>query len=343
MCVCAMKSLAACDDGYIDCGPLALSSRKSQNTPSNAERRRESVPLLSKSAARCGGRTSVEDLGGGAPPATMYRCWSRSGSIGSQLSAAASSTAIHKDSLTDLAVLGACNPQNDYLPMSPVGAPKRSNSAVSAGTLASQSSKQGNVKKSPADAFSRGRVCPKSAENFVSQSSGNSTPSAVQSVSIVPSSMTASYRNVREEPGYLLFQPTGAVSTNDDQNSGDSLERLGPPPEIPTAAAVDYMVPLPKQHTSGGMRANSMQLTSKPHIVPRRRGSVESSGPAVPLRENRGSTLAGISKPSVAISSRPAAQRLASRKPNLTVDAVASANTVNSGAFFNAGSNCCFI
>ena len=65
----------------------------------------------------------------------------------------------------------------------------------------------------------------------------------------------------------------------------------------------------------------------------RGRGSVESSGPAVPVRENRGSNLAGISTPSVAISSRPAAQRLASRKPNLTVDAVASANTVNSGAF----------
>ena len=308
-----MKSSASCDDGYIDCGPLLSNRRPADARPSTA--RRESAPLLTKSTSACV-QNSDDDLADVVPP-TMYRCLSRSCSIGSQLSAAAST--IHEESFSDL-TLEAANSHSEYLPMSRLTVRDDNPTPVSSAT---QSAKRGGSKKSPPIFVPRKDVA--AGSESVSLSSFRTTqPTAVPS---------ASYRSARDDQGYLLFQPTGIVSPADDQNLGGSLERLGPPPEVPTTSSADYITPQlpPKQHTTSGMRTHSLLLNSKPQIVGRRRGSADSwgavsgtTGPAVPLRENRDSTLSSIS-------ARPATERRGSRKPNLTVDAVASANIAYSG------------
>jgi len=339
--MCLYGAKTVCDDGYIDCSALASSRRK----PSQSERN-ETVPLMSKPSATCED-TSIEDLSDGAV-ATIYQCMSRSFSVGSQLSAAASST-IHEESLSDL-TLDAAASHNEYLPMSRISAAKdirsvaRDNVAGDNGSVAKDdrcvakdngiaaavsrhSASRGGSETSPLLSAHRD-VDPKPGS--VSPRSGLSPSHASDSAMVVPSSMSAVYRNARDESGYLLFRPTGVTPTSD----GGSLERLGPPPEVPTSAA-DYIMPAlpPKQRPSSGQRANSLLLSGRPHVAPRRRGSADSwgpasasSGPAVPPRENR-----DISTPAAGIPSRPASERRATRKPNLTVDAIASANNVYTG------------
>jgi len=310
----------ACDDGYIDCGPLVALK---QNPPDSRKNigRRESAPLLSKTSVACV-PNSVEDLTDGASPG-IYQCMSFSGSVGSQLSAAGSSMA-HEESFNDLSMeIGSSH--GEYLPMSRITIPKDDSSA------STQSAKCGSVETCPLlGTFPRDNVAPSS----VSESINLSSLRATQSATVAPSLTSASCRNSRDEDGYLLFQPTVLASAGGDQNSGGSLERLGPPPEIPTSSA-DYIIPRlpPKQHKTAGLRANSLLLSSRPPIIDRRRGSADNwaaasggSGPAVPSRENRDPTLAGFS-------TRPTAERRASRKPNLTVDALASANIACTGEF----------
>ena len=253
----------------------------------------------------------MEDLRDGGAVTVMYRCLSRSFSVGSQLSAAAAST-IHEESCSDLTV-DANNSRSDYLPMSRISVVREDSNGPVVGPPPAA---QGISETSPL-LSARSDVSPKPGS--VSQSSALSSR-ASDSAMVVPSSMSASYRNARDESGYLLFRPS----------DGGSLERLGPPPQIPTSAA-DYIIPRlpPKQHVSSGQRANSLLLGCRPHVAARRRGSadswgVASSGPAVPPRENRDSASAGIS-------SRPTPERRGPRKPNLTVDAVASANSVYTG------------
>ena len=319
----------ACDDGYIDCGALSSSSRK----PSQSARH-ESVPLLSKSSS-VGEDTSVEDLSDGTVPSAMYRCLSRSFSVGSQLSAAAAST-IHEESFSDLNLDETGNARNEYLPMSRISsAIKDEGSGTAAAAVSRQSAAHGSSEKSPLLSI-RGDVDQKPI-CAASQSLHLSSGPACDYAAIVPSSVTASYRSPRDESGYLLFRPTNMAPAAD----GGSLERLGPPPEIPTSAAADYIIPTlpPKQHASSAQRVSSLLLSCRPpHIAARRRGSADSwggatsasSGPAVPPRENRDSASAGISTPLAGISSRPSTERRA-WKPNLTVNAIASANSVYTG------------
>jgi len=320
LCMYVVKSSASCDDGYIDCGPLLANRRPPEARPSTT--RRESAPLLTKSNSACV-QNSDEDLADVVPP-TMYRCLSRSCSIGSQLSAAASST-IHEESFNDL-TLEAASSHGEYLPMSRLTG-RKDDDPVPVSSIA-QSAKRSGSKKSPpmTGPFPRNSVA--AGAESVNLSSLR-TP---QSTAIA----SASYRNARDEEGYLLFHPTVGTSSADDRNFEGSLERLGPPPEVPTTTSADYIIPMlpPKQNT----RANSMLSNSRPRIVDRRRGSSDNwgtvsgtMGPAVPSRENRDLTLSSISTGSAGISARPASERRASRKPNLTVDAVASANTAYSG------------
>jgi len=167
----------------------------------------------------------------------------------------------------------------------------------------------------------------------ISHQSLGLTSRASDSAMVVPSSGSARYHSGRDESGYLLFRPTGFAATGD----GGSLEQLGPPPEIPTSAA-DYIMPAlpPKQRPKSGQRANSLLLSGRPQIPARRRGSADSwgaaptsLGPAVPPRENRDSS--GISAPSAGIPVRSATERRRPRKPTLTVDAIASANSICTG------------
>ena len=167
----------------------------------------------------------------------------------------------------------------------------------------------------------------------VSHQSLGLTSRASDSAMVVPSSGSARYHSGRDESGYLLFRPTGFAATGD----GGSLEQLGPPPEIPTSAA-DYIMPAlpPKQRPKSGQRANSLLLSGRPQIPARRRGSADSwgaaptsLGPAVPPRENRDSSC--ISAPSAGIPVRSATERRRPRKPTLTVDAIASANSICPG------------
>lgn len=329
VCLCASKSSASCDDGYIDCGPLATSTRKSCDSRPSTEKR-ESAPLLSKAGAACVENTVenlVEDPADGLPPA-MYHCLSRSCSIGSQLSAAASST-IHEESFHDLSP-EPVNSYPEYLPMCRLGVQK-DDGCVPVPVTTAPSASRCSDEKSPliGGAFSRGDA----SGNYVLPNSG---PFSVHLDSVPPPS---GHRNTANNDGYLAFRAIPVTSVGDDQNFGGSLERLGPPPEVPTNSP-DCIIPLlpPKQHTSSGLRANSLLLSSKPRIIDRRRSSADSrgsvSGPAVPLRENRESSSASISTASAGFSARPATERRASRKPNLTVDAVASANFVYSGEFY---------
>jgi len=300
---------------------MASSHRKPADSGKSTERR-ESAPLLSKSATTCV-ESSVEDLTDGVPP-VMYRCLSRSCSIGSQLSAAASST-IHEESINDL-TLEAGNSHGEYLPMSRLSIPKDDSSVAVPATTPSVKC-VGN-EKSPLIAFSHSDA----AANYVSPSSARFSGSITHPATVPPPPVNAR----DDDDGYLHFRSIPATSSSDDQNSGGSLERLGPPPAIPTSAT-DYIMPLlpPKQHTSSGLRAQSLLLSSKPSIVDRRRGSADSrgvvSGSAVPLRENRDLSSVGSSTVSAGFSARHATERRASRKPNLTVDAVASANVVYTG------------
>ena len=365
--------------------------------------------------------TSTEDLCDGMIVPTIYRCLSRSFSVGSQLSAAAASTTIHEESLGDL-TLDAAAARSDYLPMSGIGSAAREKS----GTVAGQSSASAaRVKSSPLlsgpepssasrqSEATRGEKSPllsgsRSDAGMVSEPSVNAatrgqktlpvavhsntntvphqsaptdseelplvpgrtdvssvsrqsaaargtsenspllsapTPASVShqslgltsrasdSAMVVPSSGSARYHSGRDESGYLLFRPTGFAATGD----GGSLERLGPPPEIPTSAA-DYIMPAlpPKQRPKSGQRANSLLLSGRPQIPARRRGSADSWGAAptslglaVPPRENRDSP--GISAPSAGIPVRSATERRRPRKPTLTVDAIASANSICTG------------
>jgi len=316
-----VKSSASCDDGYIDCDHLLQKNRKPRGAEKDVERR-ESVPLVSKSTSECV-ENSVEVIDDGEAPMT-YRGLSRSCSVGSQLSAAASSM-VHEESFNDL----SSDTNNDYLPMSQIAAATKYDSS----RTVSAAAERGSVEKLPATVpFPHDDDDDDAPASSVSESIRLLSSRLSQSATVSPSMMSASFRNTRDDDGYLLFRPTSVTSTVGDQDSGGSLERLGPPPEIPTPAA-DYIIPLlpPKQHTSGGLRANSMMSSTRPRIIDRRRGSADSwaappgtSGPAVPPRENRDLALAGIS-------TRPANEQRASRKPNLTVDAVASANISYTG------------
>jgi len=311
------KSSVVCDDGYIDCGPLVSSRRKTSDSEQH-----ETSPLLPKSLSTSE-HASVDDLTDGAAP-MMYRCLSRSFSVSSQLSAAASST-IHEESCNNLHLA-----ENEYLPMSGTSTVKTEGS-IPASAVSSQLIQQ----PSATDKF-LGRtlpssdVSPKLAASSVSRRSSLSSQDT-DSATVVPSVMSASYRNARDESGYLLFQPTGVASTTD----GGSLERLGPPPEIPAVSASDYITPrLPPRQHAAGQRTHSLMLNSRPRAPPtRRRGSADgwsstpgSLGPTVPPRDNRNSASSGVPV-------RPASERQASRKPNLTVDAVGSASRSLAGEF----------
>jgi len=369
--------------------------------------------MLSKSSSVCD--TSTEDLSDGTIVPTIYRCLSRSFSVGSQLSAAAASTTIHEESLGDLTLDAAAATRSDYLPMSGIGSAAREKSGTVAARVesspllsgpepssASRQSEATRGEKSPllsgsrsdagmvsepsVNAATRGQKtlpvavhsntntvphqsAPTDSEELplvpgrtdvssvsrqsaadrgtsenspllsaptpasVSHQSLGLTSRASDSAMVVPSSGSARYHSGRDESGYLLFRPTGFAATGD----GGSLERLGPPPEIPTSAA-DYIMPAlpPKQRPKSGQRANSLLLSGRPQIPARRRGSADSwgaaptsLGPAVPPRENRDSS--GISAPSAGIPVRSATERRRPRKPTLTVDAIASANSICTG------------
>ena len=317
MCLYGAQPSASCDDGYIDCTALSSSSRK----PSQSATHREHAPLLSKSST-VSSDTSVEDLTDVAVPSMMYQCLSRSFSVGSQLSAAASTSIIHEESFSDDLTLDDArdSSRNEYLPMSRISSAAKDKDYNNG--VVRKSSACSNSEKSPL-LSGRSDVDPKPS----SVSRGPPTP-VCDYASVVPSSVSASYQSARDESGYLMFRPT----TTD----GGSLERLGPPPEVPTSAGADYVIPAlpPKQHPPG-QRANSLLLSGRPpHMMARRRGSADSwgavpagSGPAVPPRDL---ASAGINMPLASMSNRPTAERRA-RKPNLTVNAVASANSVNTG------------
>jgi len=391
--------------------------KTSTESGKNVVERRESEPLLSQSAS---GHTEnaaedladhgVEDLtddhGVVVPAGAMYRCLSRSCSIGSQLSAAASST-LHEESFSDLTLdTAGTSPSADYLPMSRIGVPSKDDvssdvgkdgGSVVAPTGAKSKFAASDDEKLPLIAgtrLSRGDaaanyVLPSAAQfstnpatvrqpavsegyqnartanddatndspsidsahsaaagNYVLPSSGRL---ATNPTSVRPLPASAGYRSTRQhndvDDGYLQFRSIPATppsDDDDDRNSLGSLERLGPPPEIPTlSAAADYIVPVlpPKPSTSSGLRANSLLLSSKPTVINRRRGSADShpSTAIGPLRENTrdSPSLAGLSNPSAGLSARPASERRASRKPNLTVDAVASANIAYTGESCN--------
>lgn len=308
-----VQSPVACDDGYIDCRLLGVSRRSSPDVGKKTAERRESEPLLGKSTMPCM-ENSEEDLTDGAA-VTMYRCLSRSCSVGSQLSAAASST-LHEESINDL-TLEASSPNNEYLPMSRITVPEDD------APMAASAAEHGSSEKSPLlGTFCRGEV----AEVSVSKSLSPSSSRATNPAAVPPS---VSYRNTKDEDGYLLFHPTTVSSASNDQGSGGSLERLGPPPEIPTSAATaDYIVPVlpPKTRTSAGLRTHSLLLNNRPRLADRRGSADAWCATSSPARENPDMTLASISTASSGISHRPASERRASRKPNLTVDAAASAD-----------------
>ena len=301
-----------------------MSSHRQTSGQSTTERR-ESAPLLAKPAAACVNENSVEDLTNTVPP-SMYGCLSRSCSIGSQLSAAAST--IHEESFHDLSLDGAGSNHGEYLPMSRLRASKDETSETTKCSASEETPLIGATSRRD-DATA----------NYIFPSSALLADSTVP-----PPSASAGYRDSRDDDdGYLHFRSIPATPSSDEQNSGGSLERLGPPPEIPTSAAADYIVPLlpPKQHASSELRANSLLLSGRPRIVERRRGSADSRGaasasswPAVPSRENRDLSSIGISAVSVCFSVRPAVERRVPHKPNLTVDAVASANFVYTGEEF---------
>lgn len=426
------QSSVSCDDGYVDCGPLAAtvttanrgseiptteSQKNSTDRPktlppeshhrkistesrnNNIAERRESEPLLSKSASghvenSMEDFTShgvVEDIADDyrvvVPAGTVYQCLSRSCSIGSQLSAAASST-IHEESFSDLTLETAgTSPHADYLPMSRVSLPSKDDvinkdgSFIVASSTTTKSTAS-NEEKLPLVAGTR-FYHGDASSNYVSPSLSrfSANPSSIKCASsseeklplvagavphsdatanyVLPSAtrfssnpttvrplpMSAGCGNTRQrsdvDDGYLQFRSIPATPPSDDDDDCiGSLERLGPPPEVPmsSVAQSDYIVPVrpPKQNPSPGQRTNSQLLGGIPAtIVDRRRGSADSrlSGP---LQENPhiSPSLAGFSGASASLSKRPASERRAVRpKPNLTVDTVASANLVHMGEF----------
>jgi len=134
--LCTVKlTTTSSDVDYIDCGPLLSSCRKPPPLPpdvGSTSTAHERAPLLSKSAAVVQNNSSVEDLSpDGSHRPVMYRCLSRSCSIGSQLSAAASSP-VHDEYVSDLALdVASCGSSHgEYVPMSRIATAQRDDSGT---------------------------------------------------------------------------------------------------------------------------------------------------------------------------------------------------------------------